>query len=126
MQKLRKGDTVTVLSGAQKGKRGRVLEVLEDTAEVIVEGLNYRWKHLRKTQQNPQGGRVEKEAPMSIAKVAVVSEETGTPQRVRVVVVAAKGADGRTKRVRYRVGAKDKKPISARDKELADKHGAGS
>lgn len=125
MQKLRKGDLVEIRAGAQRGKRGRVLEVLRDDGQVIVEGLNYRWKHLRRSQQNPQGGRVQREAPLPASRVSVVSEETDTAQRVHIVEASVARKDGRVRKVRYRVGAKDKQPISAKDKELAEKRAAG-
>jgi len=123
MEKVRKGDLVEVLGGVKAGSRGRVLTVLRDEDKVIVDGLNYRWKHLRRSQQNPQGGRVEKEAPVHISNVMVVSEETDKAQRVHIrSFVAEKG--GRRRTYRYRVGAKDGKPISAADKELAEQHAA--
>jgi len=123
MEKLRKGDLVKVITGEHTGKQGRVLEVLREEDRVIVESVNVRWKHLRRTQQNPQGGRVEKESPIHQSNVMVVSEETGKAQRVKIVSFQAEDA-GRGRRLRYRVGAKDGKPGSARDKELADKHAA--
>ena len=118
--KVRKGDLVEVLSGAERGKRGRVFGVRTEEGRVVVEGIRKVWKHMRRTQRNPQSGRVEQEAPIDISNVMVVSEETETPQRLRVVSFR----DERGKTQRYRVGVKDGKPVSARDKELAEKHGA--
>lgn len=123
MEKLRKGDLVKVITGEHVGKQGRVLEVLREEGRVIVEGVNVRWKHLRRTQQNPQGGRVEKESPVHLSNVMVVSEETGDAQRVKIVSFETKVGD-HARAFRYRVGAKDGKPVSARDKEIADKHAA--
>ena len=62
-----------------------MLSVNPDEGTVLVEGANMRWKHLRRTQQNPQGGRVEREAPLHISNVMLVSAESGTPQRVQIV-----------------------------------------
>lgn len=120
MQKLRKGDLVEVLTGEHRKKRGHVLSVLDDGG-IIVENVNSRWKHLRRSQQHPQGGRVEKEAPIDRSNVLVVSQETDKAQRVRIVTFQLKEGD-RVKTLRYRVGAKDQKPMSAADKDLYEKH----
>ncbi len=71
---VKKGDTVVVLTGATRGKTGRVLKVLPDKNKVIVEGLNFVTRHTRPTQTNPQGGRLEKEAPMHASNVKVIAE----------------------------------------------------
>lgn len=71
---VKKGDTVVVLSGATRGKTGRVLKVLPEKNRVIVEGLNFVTRHTRPTQTNPQGGRLEKEAPMHASNVKVIAE----------------------------------------------------
>lgn len=79
---IKKGDLVVVLSGTDKGKTGRVLEVLRDKQKAIVEGVNIITKHAKPSAQNPQGGRVEKEAPLHIAKLNVVDPKTGKATRV--------------------------------------------
>lgn len=79
---IKKGDLVVVLSGTDKGKTGRVLEVLRDKQKAIVEGVNVITKHAKPSAQNPQGGRVEKEAPLHIAKLNVVDPKTGKATRV--------------------------------------------
>lgn len=71
---VKKGDTVVVLTGATRGKTGRVLKVLPDKNKVIVEGLNFVTRHTRPTQTNPQGGRLEKEAPIHASNVKVIAE----------------------------------------------------
>lgn len=71
---VKKGDTVVVLTGATRGKTGRVLKVLPERNKVIVEGLNFVTRHTRPTQTNPQGGRLEKEAPMHASNVKVIAE----------------------------------------------------
>ena len=72
--KIRKDDRVLVITGDDRGKQGRVLRVLRDENRVVVEGVNYIWKHLRKTQQNPQGGRLQKEAPIALSNVKVLGK----------------------------------------------------
>ncbi len=71
---VKKGDTVVVLTGATRGKTGRVLKVLPEKNRVIVEGVNFVTRHTRPTQTNPQGGRLEKEAPMHASNVKVIAE----------------------------------------------------
>ena len=69
---FKRGDTVMVLTGDDKGKSGKVLQVLRKKGRAIVEGLNYVKRHMRKTQDNPKGGIVEKEAPIAISNLKVV------------------------------------------------------
>jgi large subunit ribosomal protein L24 len=72
MRRIRKNDTVEVVSGNDRGKRGRVLQVLPDKGRVLIEGVRYIWRHVRPSQQNPQGGRVQKEAPIDASNVMPV------------------------------------------------------
>jgi large subunit ribosomal protein L24 len=66
---VKKDDTVQVLAGDDRGKTGRVLEVLPDKGKVIVEGVNRVYKHLKPSQKNPQGGRLSKEMPIDASNV---------------------------------------------------------
>jgi large subunit ribosomal protein L24 len=68
-QKIKKGDTVQVIAGEDRGKTGKVLQVLPETGRALVEGLNFVKKHMRKTQDNPQGGVFEKEAPIHLSNL---------------------------------------------------------
>ncbi len=79
---LRKNDLVVVISGVHAGTQGRVLRVFRDTDQVIVQGVNLRFKHLRRSQKNPQGGRIQKEAPLHVSKVQLVDPKTNQPTRV--------------------------------------------
>ncbi len=76
-----KGDLVYIRSGDARGQTGKVLQVLPDKDRVIVEGVNVHKKHLKRTQQNQQGGVVEKEMPIHISNVSPVVD--GKPTRVR-------------------------------------------
>jgi len=78
---VRKGDQVMVLTGRDRGRTGKILRVLTDEDRVLVQGVNVRKKHLRRTQQNQQGGIIEKEMPIHISNVAPVVD--GKPTRVR-------------------------------------------
>lgn len=78
--KIRKGDEVLITAGNDRGKRGRVLFVLPRQNRVIVEGINFIKRHTRPTQNNPQGGIVEKEAPVHVSNVKLI--HNGEPTRV--------------------------------------------
>jgi len=80
--KIKKGDSVVVLSGKDKGRTGTVLQVQPKDGKVVVEGVNVATKHRKPTQQNPQGGIDRVPAPMHISKVAVADKD-GKPTRVR-------------------------------------------
>jgi large subunit ribosomal protein L24 len=81
--KIKKGDSVVVLSGKDKGKTGTVTKVLPKEAKVVVEGVNVATRHRKPSQVNPQGGIDRFEAPMHISKVAVADPKDGKPTRVR-------------------------------------------
>lgn len=97
---LRKGDKVQVLAGDDKGKVGNVLDVLTSRERVIVEGVNMIFRHVKKSQQNPQGGRIEREAPIHVSNVALYDEKAGRGTRTRSGLV-----DGRKVRVSVRTEA---------------------
>jgi large subunit ribosomal protein L24 len=82
--KIKKGDRVFVLTGKRtdKGKQGRVLRVIPTENRVLVEGINIVQRHTRPTQAAPQGGIVNKEAPIHVSNVALVDPKTGEPTRV--------------------------------------------
>lgn len=90
---IRKGDTVEVISGDDKGKRGKVLRVIPSRNRVVVEKVNFMKRHTRPSQKNQQGGIIEKEAPVHMSNVALVVDDR------RERVGRKRLADGR--RVRY-------------------------
>jgi large subunit ribosomal protein L24 len=69
---IKSNDTVEVISGDDGGKRGRVLKIDRKAGRIVVEGINRVFKHVRKSQRNPQGGRLSKEAAIRLCKVALV------------------------------------------------------
>lgn len=69
--RIKKGDTVTVIAGDDKGKSGRVLQVIPQTGRVLVEGVNLAKKHMRKTEDQPTGGVVEVEAAIAVSNLKV-------------------------------------------------------
>ncbi len=97
--KIKKGDTVVVLSGKDKGKSGEVTKVAPKEGKVIVAGVNIAVRHRKPTQTNPQGGLERREAAMHISKVAVADPKTGKPTRVRF-----EDKDGKMVRVAVKSG----------------------
>ena len=81
---IKVNDTVEVISGRDKGQRGKILKVDRNKGKVVVEGLNRVYKHVKRSQRNPQGGRLSKEAFMDVSKVMIVCPTTGTPTRMGV------------------------------------------
>ncbi len=82
--RVRKNDTVYVIAGRDKGKSGRVLQVLPDKQRVLVEGVNMVTRSVRPNPaKNVQGGLVRSETPIHISNVAVIDPETNAPTRVR-------------------------------------------
>lgn len=79
---FRKNDNVMVVSGNARGKSGKILKVFRDDDRVIVEGVNIVKRHSRPSQKNPQGGIVQKEAPIHASKVMVVCPKCNTPSRL--------------------------------------------
>ncbi len=90
-----------VRTGNDRGKSGKVLRVDPDKDQVTVEGINVRFRHVKPSQKNPQGGRIQKEMPIHISNVQPISPSTGKPTRVRFetkpdgskVRVAVRGGD---------------------------------
>ena len=99
---VKKGDKVVVIAGAHKSNEPHeVLRVDLEKRRVIVEGVNLRWKHERRTPQNPSGGRVQKEFPIDASNVLLYSEKAGKGVRTRVEV-----KDGKKVRVGVPCGTK--------------------
>ena len=80
--RIKKGDTVFVRSGKDKGRTGQVLEVHPKDGKVVVQGINVAARHRKPSQANPQGGIDRREAPLAISKVAIATAD-GKPTRVR-------------------------------------------
>ena len=85
--RVRKNDQVLVLAGNYRGKKGKVLKVFPEKNRVIVEGVNYIKKHSRPTQQNPQGGIIEKEGAIHVSNVMVICPKCNTPSKMGHEVV---------------------------------------
>lgn len=81
---IKSNDTVEVISGDDAGKRGRVLKVDRKAGKILVEGINTVFKHVRKSQRNPRGGRLSKEAPLHLCKVMLVCSACNAATRTGV------------------------------------------
>jgi large subunit ribosomal protein L24 len=88
MQKIKKNDTVFVLSGRDEGKTGRVFKVYPSVGKALVEGINYVKKHARKSQANPQGGIVQKESPIQLSNLGLLCKTCNKPARTGINILA--------------------------------------
>jgi len=79
---VKKGDKVKVLTGKDNGKEGTILEVFPKNDRVLVEGINMIHKHAKPSQDNPQGGILNQEAPIHVSNVMVIDPKSGEPTRV--------------------------------------------
>jgi large subunit ribosomal protein L24 len=100
---VRRGDRVKVIRGNYKGMEGRVTRVIPDENRVVIEGVNQRTKHVRPTQDQPEGGRITFEAPIHASNVMLVDPKTGEATRTRQRI----DADG----TKERISAKSGNPI---------------
>jgi len=75
--RIKKGDTVIVITGADKGRKGKVLKAFPKKSRIIVEKVNFIKKHTRPTQQNPQGGIVQMEAAIHVSNVMLFNDKLG-------------------------------------------------
>jgi large subunit ribosomal protein L24 len=85
--KIRKNDNVIVIAGNSRGKSGKVLKVYPETRRIIVEGVNIMKRHTRPNQRNPQGGIVQREAPIHMSNVMLLDPKSNQPTRVGTKVV---------------------------------------
>ncbi|MBN1155869.1 50S ribosomal protein L24 [candidate division KSB1 bacterium] len=98
--KIHKEDQVTILSGNDSGKTGRVLKVFPENNKIIVEGVNFIKKHTRPSQKQPQGGIVTKEAPINASNVLVICPKCNKKTKVGFKTITDE-TKGKTHRVRY-------------------------
>ena len=94
MDRVRKGDTVVVMAGKEKGKRGKVLRVLKKTGRVVIERVMMVKRHTKPTQRQPQGGIIEKEGSVHLSNVMLVDPGSDKATRVKI-----KNEDGTRRRV---------------------------
>lgn len=100
---IKKGDKVFILSGKDKGKTARVIYVYPKKGRALVEGINMAKKHMRKSQQNPQGGIVSRETTIHLSNLGLLCPVSGKPTRLKTLVAG----DGS----KQRISAKNKAVI---------------
>lgn len=98
---VRTGDTVVVIAGKEKGKQGKIKACEPKKNRVVVEGVNMVKRHTKPSQANPQGGIIEKEAPINVSNVMILDPESKKSTRIR----KEKQADGSYVRVAVKSGA---------------------
>jgi len=98
--KIRKGDNVRVIAGAQKGSEGKIVKIISESGRVIVEGVNLVKKHTKPSAQSPQGGIVEKESSIDISNLSILT------------------SDGNTTRIGYRIEDDKKVRYSKKSNEV--------
>ncbi|MBP6997729.1 MAG: 50S ribosomal protein L24 [Phycicoccus sp.] len=111
--KIKKGDTVQVLTGKDKGATGKVISVNRETDRVLVEGINRVTRHTKAGESNRgsrTGGLVVQESPIHVSNVAVVDPSDKKPTRIKTRVETVE-RDGRSKTVRTRVGVRSGKDL---------------
>lgn len=95
MTKIKKNDTVVVLSGRDRGKQGKVTQVFPRQGLAVVEGVNIRFKHLKTRQRGRTGSRVQYAAPLPISKLSLICPHCGKRTRVKIQI----NADGHKLRI---------------------------
>ena len=88
--KIKKGDLVEVIAGKDKGKQGKVMGLYVDQSRILVEGVNRVKRHTKPSQKNPQGGILEKEAPIHYSNVLLVDPKSGKGARIKTVIKGEK------------------------------------
>ena len=90
---VKTGDMVVIITGDDKGKVGEVMKVNGADGKVLVQGINRVYRHLRPSRKHPQGGRIQKEMPISISNVLPVDPKTNQPTRVAFKSTAGGGKE---------------------------------
>lgn len=98
--KLKKGDTIKVISGNDRGKVGKILKVFPETNRIIIEGVNLIKRHTRPTQKNRKGGIIEKEGPVNASNVIFFDNRSNTVARLGHRILA----DGKKVRINKKTG----------------------
>ena len=90
---VKKGDVVAVIAGNDRGRTGEVLSVNAAAGQVVVQGVNRVYRHLRPSRQHPQGGRIQKEMPIDISNVLPADPKTNQPTRTGFRMVGDGGKE---------------------------------
>jgi len=88
MSRMRRGDTVMVITGKDKGKTGKVLKVFPEKNKAIVEGVNFAKKHMRRTKEDQQGGIIQKESLINLSNLILFCKGCSRPTRIGINVLS--------------------------------------
>ncbi len=103
--KLKKEDNVIVISGNFKGKTGKILKVFPKNHRIIIEGVNLRKRHTKASQQNPQGGIIEKESAIDASNVMILDPKSNEPTKIgKKVIIDEKTGKKRSVRISRKSG----------------------
>ncbi|MBU0756305.1 MAG: 50S ribosomal protein L24 [Planctomycetes bacterium] len=94
MNRIKKNDIAMIMAGDDAGKTGKVLRLVTKKNQIVIEGANLIYKHVRRSQQNPQGGRIQKEAPINLSNVLPYCQKCDRGVKVKMDV-----NEGRKQRV---------------------------
>ena len=97
--KIKKNDMVMIIAGNDRGKTGKILKVFPKINKAIIEGINMRKRHTKPTQKSPQGGILEKEAPINVSNVMMLDPKTNEPTRLGAQIILDEKT-GKKKRAR--------------------------
>ncbi|GDX63304.1 MAG: hypothetical protein RLZZ578_1034 [Bacteroidota bacterium] len=107
---IKKNDMVKIISGDDKGKEGRVIEVDAKKGRLLVEGVNVHKRHMRKSQAYPDGGRIERELPIAYSNAMLIDPETKQPTRIRLDRTVDGNGRAQVKRLAVKSGKEIKMP----------------
>jgi large subunit ribosomal protein L24 len=108
---IRKNDEVAVIRGKHKGARGKVLFVDRAKGRAIVEGVNFHTHHEKVNPQTGQGGRVQRESPISLSNLSLICPKTNRPTRIRVRITETKTAGGAVKHIKERISVRAQREL---------------
>jgi large subunit ribosomal protein L24 len=86
MKHIRRNDTVSVIAGKDKGKTGKVIRIFTEEDHALVQGINFVKKHQRKSQQDQQGGIIQKEMPIHMSNLLLICPKCNKPTRLKVKI----------------------------------------
>jgi large subunit ribosomal protein L24 len=93
--RIKKNDVVKIMSGASRGKTGKIIRVIPESGTAIIQGINLLWKHMRRSNQYPHGARIQKEAPIPLCKLRLICPNCNKPAKVAYKITEA-GVKNRT------------------------------
>lgn len=106
MNNIKKGDKVKILSGKDKGKTGKVLQVFTERRKASIEGLNLSIKHLRPRKQGEQGQRIEFPAPLALSNIMLICPKCGKPSRIGIKNSSRTSAEDKAETAKREKGRK--------------------